>query len=289
MKEKRFQKIYVEITNICNLQCEFCMPTVRAKKFLKPEEFEIILNKIKPYTNLIYLHIKGEPLLHPNLEEILEICKKYEIQVNITTNATLLYEKLEVITKASMIRQMNLSLHSIKQNKQSNMENYLERVIKAVNIINEKTDILISFRLWNQKNIGENNENIEIIKRLEENYKIENLLERTKNEQAIKLAPRVYLNQDRQFIWPSKEQKIISKTGKCFGFRNQIGILSNGDVVPCCLDQDANIKVGNIFEEDIEQIINKKEVKDIIQGFEAHKLTHQFCQRCDFRTRFGNE
>lgn len=292
MKEKRFQKIYVEITNICNLKCTFCPDTKREKRFIEIDKFEKIIERIKLYTNLIYLHVKGEPLLHPQLKHILQICEDNGISVNITTNATLLHKNVETILQSKAIRQMNLSLHSINQNEINeiyNSKSYLETVLKTVKIISKKTNILISFRLWNIDKIGANDKNIEIIEALEKEYNIDNLMEKTKQCRYVKLDNKVYLNQDRQFIWPNLNLNIISETGKCFGLRNQIAILVNGDIVPCCLDQEADIKLGNIFENTIEEVLSKNISKEIIQGFEAHKLINPLCKRCGFRTKFGNK
>lgn len=291
MKEKRFQKIYVEITNICNLKCKFCPDSKREKQFMKCEEFEQILKKIKPYTNLIYLHVKGEPLLHPELKELLSLCEKYEIYVNITTNATLLLKNIQTIINSKAIRQMNLSLHSVSQNNQDEQYNtkmYLENIMTATKRIYEETDILISYRLWNLEDIKQNEKNKEIIHRLEKEYNILDLIEKAKENKAIKLEKRTYLNQDIQFTWPNINGKIISEIGKCFGLRNQIAILVNGDIVPCCLDQEGDIILGNIYKNELEEILNSEKARKIIQGFEGHKLVHPLCKRCGFRTRFGN-
>jgi MoaA/NifB/PqqE/SkfB family radical SAM enzyme len=180
MKEKRFQKIYIEITNVCNLKCAFCPDTKRIKGFMTAENFEEAVKKVCKYTNLIYLHVKGEPLLHPNLKEILEICDKYGIMVNLTTNATLILDKVNILKKSKALRQINLSIHSIKQNDERDMvyntENYLKNVFSAVRILNDETDILISFRLWNLKDMQANPENKEIIDMIKKEYKIEDLL-----------------------------------------------------------------------------------------------------------------
>ena len=122
MEKKRFKKVYIEITNICNLKCSFCPEGKRKKEFIEESKFEHIIKQIKEYTNLITLHVKGEPLLHPNLRELLKICEDNNILVNITTNATLLEKKIDVLIESKAIRQINLSLHSITKNE--NIEEY---------------------------------------------------------------------------------------------------------------------------------------------------------------------
>ena len=292
MKEKRFQKIYVEITNRCNLKCSFCLDGKREKRFMTVDEFKTVIRKIKDFTNLIALHVKGEPLLHPELKEILNVCYEENILVNITTNATLLEKRLETILSSKAVRQLNLSLHSINKNENTklyNVESYLEEVFRVSKIILDKSNIIISYRLWNLDSLENNEENETILLKMQEEFNVENLINRAKKESFVKLAKNAFLNQDYEFVWPSMENEIVSEEGTCQGLRSQIAILSNGEVVPCCLDQDANIKLGNIFEEDMEKILEKDLVKELIKGFESYKIIHSFCKRCGFRCKFDKE
>lgn len=292
MENKRFQKIYVEITNICNLKCSFCPDGKRKKEMMCVEDFEYIAKQICEYTNLVALHVKGEPLMHPEIEEILKMCEKYNLKVNITTNATLLKENLEIILKSKALRQLNLSIHSITKNENNekyNFENYINEVLETSKEILEKTNIIISYRLWNLENLQENDENFKILSKLEKAFKIDKLREKAKKEKFVKLSENAFLNQDFEFTWPDIEGKIISEVGKCWGLRNQVAILVNGDVVPCCLDQDGEIKLGNIFDEKLEEIINSEMAKKIIEGFKKHKIIHNLCKRCGYRTKFENK
>jgi len=289
MEKKRFKKVYIEITNICNLKCSFCPEGKRKKEFIEESKFEHIIKQIKEYTNLITLHVKGEPLLHPNLRELLKICEDNNILVNITTNATLLEKKIDVLIESKAIRQINLSLHSITKNEnieEYDFNKYIESCIKTSNKILEMSNIIISYRLWNLENIEENNENIEILKKLEKVYKLNNLVQRAQKELFVKLNNNCFLNQDFEFVWPSLENEIISEEGSCLGLRNQVAILVNGDVVPCCLDENGEIKLGNIFEENFENIINSEYSKKIIKGFEENKILHNLCKRCGYRSKF---
>lgn len=289
MSKKRFSKIYIEITNICNLKCSFCPNENRAKELLKADKFEYIVNEIKDFTNLIALHVKGEPLIHPELKEILEICKKANLQVNITTNATLLKENIETLINSSAIRQINMSLHSINKNDNNekyNVNTYLQDVLEVSDEIINKTNIIISYRLWNLEDIKINDENYKILKQIGNHFGKENLEEIAKKEKFVELSDKVFLNQDIEFEWPTLDGKIISEEGKCWGLRNQVAILVNGDVVPCCLDQNGDIKLGNIFEQSFFEIINSEFSKSIIKGFENNKIIHNLCKRCGFRTKF---
>lgn len=289
MEKKRFKKIYVEITNSCNLKCSFCPEGKKEKEFMSVEKFEHIINQIKEYTNLIALHVKGEPLLHPNLKEILNVCKENKILVNITTNATLLEKNLDTIIESGAVRQLNLSLHSITKNENTdkyNFENYIKSVLNSSKEILEKTEIIISYRLWNLENIEKNSENYHILNALESAFNVENLKEIAKKEKFVKLVENAFLNQDLEFVWPSLENEIISEVGSCWGLRNQVAILVNGDVVPCCLDGEGKILLGNIFDSDFSDIINSEYSKELIKNFEENKIIHNLCKRCGFRGKF---
>ena len=286
--EKRFKKIYIEITNICNLKCSFCPDTKREKSFISVEKFERIIEQVKNYTNLIALHVKGEPLIHPELERLLRICDENNLQVNITTNGTLLDKCKEVLANSNSLRQLNISVHSISQNTEMNKEVYLSNVLNAVKFIKSKNDIYISYRLWNLKNIAENNENFYVLQRLADEYKIPNLKELAKQNEFVELADRIFLNQDIEFKWPNTNDDDISEKGTCQGLRSQIAILVNGDVVPCCLDQNAEIKLGNIFENSLIEILNFDMSKEIKNGFEEGRVIHNLCKKCEYRTKFNS-
>lgn len=289
MNKKRFSKIYVEITNCCNLHCKFCPDTKRKNEYMSSDNFKNIVERIKSYTECLYLHVKGEPLLHPKFADILKICDENNIKVNITTNGTLILKNIEYIIQTKVINQINISLHSIEQNDDMDYLKYLDDVLYSCNMINQKTDILVALRLWNLEDINKNEKNIKILNRLEKEFNIEELARRASNEKAIKLKPKTYLNQDNEFIWPNINSEKINEYGKCYGLRNQIAILVDGTVVPCCLDQDGDIILGNIYNETIDEILAKDKCKKIIKNFEKHEIIEPLCKTCGFIKRFNKK
>ena len=276
-----FKKIYIEITNCCNLKCKFCPETNRKKEFMSVVDFEEIIKKIHKYTNLVCLHVKGEPLLHSKLEDILKILEKYNLKANITTNGTLIKEKLEILKESKAVRQINFSLHSSTQNKDFNNE-YLQDIFRSAN---ELKDVIISYRLWNLKDIKENRINLDIIKSLEEYYNIENLKQRLSENEFVKIKENVFINQDIEFTWPDINKKSIIEKGRCLALKEQIAILVEGTVVPCCLDNNGDIPLGNIFEESIEEILNKPKSIEIKKNFERSIISCNLCKTCGFLKR----
>ena len=282
---KKFKRVYVEITNVCNLKCKFCDEIKRKQEFMQLENIKIVFEKIKEYTDYVYLHVKGEPLLHPKLSEILEIAEENNLQVVITTNGTLIKEKFEILRNAKNIRQINISLHSIEQN--ANLEidkkQYFKELFDCIEKITQNNKSYISYRLWNLENIKENEKNMYVLNCLKEYYNIPQLFNLIEENDFIEIGNKKYINLDTIYEWPSLEKEIVSTSGSCYGLVNQFGILVDGTVVPCCLDQNGDIKLGNIFEENLEVILNSKLAKEIEDGFKNNKLINPLCQRCGFR------
>jgi len=276
-----FKKIYIEITNICNLNCNFCPSTVRKKEYMSIENFEKIIKKVYKYTKLICLHVKGEPLLHPNLKEILKILEKYNLKTNITTNGTLVREKLDIIKNSKAVRQINFSIHSITQNKKLNKE-YLLDIFKSVEELN---NIIVSYRIWNLKSIKENDINTDIIKSIEDYYHIPNLKKDLVTKNYIKIKNNLFINQDIEFSWPNINNEIIIEKGRCLALKEQVAILVDGTVVPCCLDNNGDIPLGNIFDEKLENILNKTKSITIRKNFENKVITCKLCKTCGFLKR----
>lgn len=295
---KRFKKVYIEITNVCNLSCSFCPITQRAPEFMGLEAFENILLQIKPYTDYIYLHVKGEPLLHPNIENMLDLAFEYGFKVNITTNGTLIDRVKDKILYKKSLRQVNFSLHSFDANTQNiTLDEYLDNIFTFTKEAAMNTEVLVSYRLWNleeeklraakENNTAYAGENQHILERIETafnlDYKIEEVLV---GNRGIKLLHKVYLNQAYEFKWPELQLEGADNIGFCYGLKDQIAILVDGTVVPCCLDGEGVINLGNIKESSFETIINNKRARDIYEGFARHEVVEELCKKCDYRRRF---
>ena len=265
---KKFKRIYIEITNICNLSCSFCSIDHRVKKIITPHEFESILKKINDYTDYIYLHVKGEPLLHPELKKLLDIASKYNKHVNITTNGTLLKDKVDILNHEA-VRQINISLHS--ENQQAN---YLENIINSVDKLKNK---IIVLRYWTLKD----EKSPVIVDNVLKSFN----LSTTDVNNHIKLRDNLYLDKQEEFVWPSLDNDYYNEIGTCYALKDQLAILVDGTVVPCCLDSDGVINLGNIYKENLEDIINSNRYQAMKIGFCNRKVTEELCKRCSFKDR----
>ena len=244
----RFKKIYIETTNLCNLNCDFCIKNRRKKEIMTIQNFKIILSKIKNYTNYIYLHILGEPLLNPKLNEFILLASNEGFNINITTNGYL----IDKIKDNKNIRQVNISLHSFDVKYNVELKKYLNNIFDSVEEL-IKNDTYVSLRLWVKNKYSE-----DIINEVNNYYKV-NI---TKN---TKIKENLFFNFEKQFIWPDLNNSYYNESGKCYGLTDHIGILVDGTIVPCCLDTLGIINLGNIFKEEIDEILNKKTVIKMIE------------------------
>ncbi len=277
-----FKKAYLEITNICNLKCSFCHGTKRAHKLLTVDEFRIAAKKLVPYTKYLYFHLMGEPLLHPNLAEFFEIANELGFKVVITTNGTLLEKKKEVLLCAKSLHKVSISLHSFEANDNDfSPEDYLKSCFEFVREASNK-GIISVMRLWNKGGLETLND--DIISLMREYFPGE----WTKAQNGYKLMEKCFVEWGEKFDWPDENAPTLSSNHTCYGLRDQIGILCDGTVVPCCLDADGVINLGNIFEEDLADILEKPRAVALKKSFENRNIKEPLCQKCGFAvTRLG--
>lgn len=267
--KKTLKRVYIEITNVCNLSCSFCPKTSREKQFLKIEEFEHIIKKVEDYTDHLYFHVMGEPLLHPDLLQFLKIAKEHNLFVNLTTNGT----KIKNVTDALLTcppRKVSFSLHSYEGNKSSSsLEEYLNPIVdftkQALN-----NNIIIEFRLWNLKNnTNKTSLNERILNYIFNELNLDkNLINSLYYKGGVTLAPNLYLGFDNEFTWPDETLNLNYQNQYCLALKDQIAILCDGTVVPCCLDYNASINLGSIFKNSLDEILDYELSKCIKHGFQ---------------------
>ncbi len=291
-KMKTFKKVYIEIMSVCNLACSFCPPTQRAKGLIKVEQFEKVLDQIRPHTKYIYLHVKGEPLLHPRIDQLLDAAHERGFKVNITTNGTLIKKQREKLLGKPALRQMNFSLHSFDGHEGSeNREKYLGDILAFVREAREH-NVIFSYRLWNLQRDDQTDvdrrKNAETLEILEKEYGLDfKIEERVEPGKGVKIAPNIYLNQDHEFKWPSLLEPEYTGKGFCHALRSQAAVLVDGTVVPCCLDGEGVIKLGNVNEQSFSKIIEGERANNLVEGFSRREAVEELCRKCGYRQKFG--
>lgn len=278
----RYKKIYLEITNACNFNCSFCYPSKRAKRALSVDEFRFIAEKIKPFTNYLYLHVMGEPLLHPHLEEFLQIASELQFIVNITTNGSLLTKQQATLLKYPP-HQINISLHDLEENiSAENLSAVITEMIAFADSIAETS--FVNLRLWNRTDDTISDFNQRCLKLLGEKLQVDDS-EFTPDKflKGIHLRKHIYLQNAARFDWPDTDLPLSTEAKTCYALKDHIAILSDGSIVPCCIDADAHLLLGNIFTDDLMSVIKSEKALRIKEGFLRKVAVEDFCKVCGFR------
>ncbi len=287
----RFQKVNIEISNICNLQCSFCPEVVRAKKLIELDLFRSIIEQVAPLTEQVCFHLMGDPLVHPRLEELVQICQENHTRIFLVTNGVLLREKQAELLLHPAFRQVNFSLHSFHDNfPDRDPSAYLERIFAYTDrALQDRPELYLNYRLWNlQDPRGTGPANRGLLARIEDRFKVrvpENL--DVRRNKSVRLKNRLYLHFDTEFTWPALDLPVLGETGRCHGLSTHFGILVDGTVVPCCLDKEAAIPLGNVRERPLADILEAPRSRSILRGFQQNRLTEELCKRCQYIERFG--
>ena len=277
------KRAYVEITNICNLRCAFCPGTKRPERFMPPEGFRILARRLRPHTGFLYLHVMGEPLLHPQLGELLEIGAAEGFRLCLTTNGTLLEARHELLLSAPALHKLSVSLHSMEGNNAGALGGYLAGVWESVQALSQ-AGIICALRLWNIG--GQETRNGEILAFLGDRLGTHPLDLPQLRRGSWKLGQRLYLEQAEKFDWPELEGPERA-AGFCLGLRDQVAVLVDGTVTPCCLDHEGDIPLGNLLAEELDGILASPRARAICDGFSQRRPSEALCRRCGFAERFN--
>ena len=289
-KKKRFFKIHVEISNICNLQCTFCPEVIRTKKMIDVDLFRNIIQQIAPLTEQVAFHLMGEPLVHPKLETFVEICGELGVPIFLVSNGVLLTEKRAQILLNPAFRQVNFSLHSFPDNyPEKDPTEYLEKIFQFTErALVERPELYINYRLWNLQEVrGKGGRNQDLLDAVETRFgkEIGRTFDVIQNK-SRKIKGRLYLHYDTEFVWPSPHLPLLGDQGTCHGLSQHFGILVDGTVVPCCLDKEGNIPLGNVRDATVLEILGNPRSQAILRGFHEGKLKEDLCQKCQYVRRF---
>jgi len=291
---EKFKRVYIEISNICNLQCSFCPVVERDKKIMDVDLFKSILTEVSPYTHEVCLDLMGEPLAHPDFLKILSIAEENylqtQVQINLTTNGILLNKYKNELIHSKAIRQINFSIQSFQDNyKDRDITPYLMDILEFSKESQKmRDDLYIDFRLWNLKDAQTQNEsNLPLIKTIANFFSVEiNPAIDVGSIKSKKIINKIYFHFDSRFTWPSMNLPVINQSGFCHGLSGHIGIHADGTVVPCCLDKEAVINLGSLKNTTISEVLNSSRAKAIKNGFSQKKLVEEMCKRCPYIKRF---
>jgi MoaA/NifB/PqqE/SkfB family radical SAM enzyme len=285
-----FHRVHVEVTNICGLACSFCPPKLQPSKTMSLEFFETILFQLKPYTKTLALHVMGDPLTLSNLDKYLEKAFQNGFEVELTTSGYYLKKNPFSTLFHPAVRQLNISLNAYNKNDSNlSFDAYMQGVLDVCDAkLQEYPKPFINLRVWNLdeqcSELSFNHQLFEVLgEHFEQKLEMDEVLD--KKIKSIRLASKILLNFDSYFEWPSLTSNHESHA-TCYGLKSHIGILANGVVVPCCLDGEGVINLGDLHVSSLAEILESKRVKAMLEGFANAKAVEELCLKCSYKDRF---
>jgi len=288
----KFYRVYIELTNVCGLRCSFCPTKNLANSTMELEFFESVVKQSKAFTNEIACHVVGDPLTLSNLSEYLDIVHKYKMKALLTTSGYFMKRHSNETLFHPAVKQINISLNAFNKNDTSiTFEQYMQPILELCHEkVRQERELFVNLRMWNLDEImSEKAFNLELFELLSASFDVELKLEglNPKEKKSIRLDSKVLLHFDNYFEWPSLENKNYGH-GTCQGLSSHIGVLATGEVVPCCLDNDAVMKLGSLKEKTLYEIVHGKRATDMISGFKVGHCSEEMCQKCSYKSRFNS-
>ena len=302
--------VYIEITNVCNLNCSFCpcgkdsSDNSQGKRdFMSSEQFERCIAESATVAENVYFHVLGEPTLHPGFGLFLKKLEATPLKLNLTTNGTTIARTGKLILASPAVRQVNFSTHAYAELPPEIASRHLQDVLDFCKLANaERPDMYINLRLWNVGDDASDAWNRTMISKVNEAFcnassgaepcqqiSQEHFCSRHKSFPVI---GKIYLHQDSRFEWPELDERQKTRderntTGTCRALDTHVAILHDGRIVACCLDHSGQITLGKIADQSLAEILESPAAKSLREGFEKHELRHPLCQSCTFCKRFS--
>lgn len=274
-----YSRVYVEITTICNRNCTFCPGTKRELQRMSMEEFQKIIEKLKGVTKYLYLHVMGEPLTHPLLPEFIRYATEQGFRVAVTTNGTLLAKRGHELLEAGVYK-VNISIHSFEEGSDEAYRQYISDCIRFADEASA-AGVLTVLRLWNRG--FDAGRNINTLELLQEYFSGE---EWTEGSRGSRIRPKLHLEYGERFEWPDMKKEDRGNEVYCYGLKDHFAVLCDGRVIPCCLDREGEITLGNLFMQTPEEILSSHRAVCMKQGFQNRRATEELCRKCGYARRF---
>ena len=282
-----YSRAYVEITNICNRSCSFCPGTTRPLRRMSLSEFDAVTDRLLGVTEYLYYHVMGEPLTHPDLPAFIRLAKEKGFKSAVTTNGTLLSRRGKELIDAGVYK-VNISVHSFEDGEDSAAHGrYLDGILDFADEAS-RNGVLTVLRLWNLDGHGEalGGNNTRTLDHLRARFPDTPETPWKFSPRGARMRDKLHLEYGDRFEWPDMEASDRGSGVFCYGLKDHFAILCDGRVVPCCLDREGAVTLGNVFETPVEEILSSPRAAAMREGFRRRCATEELCRRCGYARRF---
>jgi len=263
MKVKKITSLIIEPTNTCNLRCTFCFVTegmTREGGFMEFDLFKKVIDDCPDLEHLC-MHNWGEPLLHKDIFKMIDYAKSKGVKyVVMNTNGTLLTEKM-------IHKIIDSKLDIIRFSIDGSAETF--KKIRGVDLDKIEDNII---RLKKEKEIRRPELGMGVVFTIEEDTEgdAENYIVHWEEiVDHVRLQPKL-ITSPRTEICPEP-------FGKDYG---KLVVLWDGRVIPCCVDYNANLTIGSV-EHDTIQNLWKNEKIEILRKQHLKGEFPDTCANCN--------
>jgi radical SAM protein with 4Fe4S-binding SPASM domain len=255
------------------------------------EFFESIVQQAKPFTKEIACHVVGDSLTLSNLGDYLDIIHKYNMKAMLTTSGYFMKKHPYETLFHPAVKQINVSLNAFNKNDTSiTFEQYMKPILAlCYEKVKQEKELFINLRMWNlDEMMSEKAFNTELFEWLQSAFNVVLDLNKLdpKEQKSIRLDNKVLLHFDNYFEWPSLKNPMYGH-GTCQGLSSHIGILANGEVIPCCLDSDGVMALGNLHKQRLADVVYGTRATAMIEGFKHAQCSEELCLKCSYKNRFN--
>jgi hypothetical protein len=286
-----YRRVNLEITNVCNLRCPFCAVSSRPPQQMSVAAFAGLAGQLAGLTDEIVLHVLGEPLTHPHLDGILSTASAARLPVHVVTNGVLLDAGHGTLLAHAVVRQVSVSLQSAAEClPRARLGAYMDELLAWCDrALADRPEMYVNLRLWHATGPRTGIQDPWLGERLSRHFErdLAALTVDVRRRKNVPLRGRQYLHFDTRFVWPRLDLPEGDEAGTCYGLSGHFGILADGTVVPCCLDVEGVIALGNALTTPLAAILDGERARRIRAGFAAGRRSEALCRRCTFVERFG--
>lgn len=249
MQIKKLTSLIIEPTNTCNLRCTFCFVTEgmnRAEGFMDFDLFKKVIDD-SPGLEHLCMHNWGEPLLHKDIFRMFDYAAQAGVRhIVMNTNGTLLTDKMIDRIVDSPLSIIRFSIDGSPETFQRVRGVALDKIERNILKLKEKKEA-------RRPGLG-----MGVVFTVEEDthQDVEAYIDHWKNIVDHVRTQAKLIQNPRKEICPEP-------FGKDYG---KLVVLWDGTVIPCCVDYNASLKLGNAWEQP---------VMDLWQGAEIERLRDQ--------------
>lgn len=318
----KLREAFLEITSRCNFRCRFCVhPQMRRPKMdMDANDAKRLIGQIAESFAIdhLSLHLYGEPLLHDRVNELARYATQNRLNVNLTTNGAMLTKtKLKAFLDDNVWRIVLSIQHDEKDfgtrraGKRWTAQSYFGHIAKLVQFFIDyksrhadcPTRLEIHYLLTGDIKPGvqliENDADVAKVlnwwgKRLPDHFKPEsnpNPIEDQESGYRIQFGRDAYIRFKPAISFGNAVGEAAPDqcdNGYCFFPDSVLCILSDGNLVPCCIDFEGEMKMGNALESDIVTVWNGSRAREIRAAFERGEAPTDRCRQCLGGSHFGS-